>query len=338
MTRKAQDASSHRLDEAIAWHVRINSSDADETAWKEFASWLASDDANRIAFDHVEDFDSELTTLRPALAPMTAQAGVNAKSEYWMQTLRRIRPSRRVWMTGAAVLAASIVLVAALVTSGLKPIEYATRVGETRTVMLTGGTKIDMNTSTKILVASEGSGRQVVLAQGEALFHVAQDPAHPFMVTVGDRDVRDVGTVFNILRNEGVITVVVAEGKVAVSPHDRTQNIDEIRLAQGDQLVHSEENGTTTVEHVDIARALAWRDGYLIYDNAPLSKVVRDLNRYFPSHVILENNAVATRHFSGVLRMDNENAVLERISQFLPVSVQYHPNGDIVLRNDTNSD
>jgi transmembrane sensor len=327
MIRKAQEISSQRLDDAIAWHVRVAAPDADETVWAEFTSWLEADQANRIAFNRVEDLDSELTALPPALAAMAAE-----------EATLRFRPSRWVWTAGATALAASIVLVVVFVTSGQQPNEYVTQVGETRTVTLAHGTQIDMNTATKILVANEGSGRHVVLEQGEALFHVARDPAHPFVVTVGDRDVRDLGTMFNVLRNNGVITVVVAEGRVAVSPHANVQNADEVKLSQGDQLVHSEDNGTTTVERVDIAHALAWRDGYLIYDNAPLSKVVRDLNRYFPYHVVLENNAVAMRRFSGALRMDNENAVLERISQFLPVSVQHHPNGDITLRNAGNSD
>jgi transmembrane sensor len=326
MTRKAQEMSSQKLDEAIAWHVRVAAPDADETVWVDFTSWLEADAANRVAFDRVENLDSELTALSPALASMAAAA----KS--------RFRPSRWVWSAGATALAASIVLAIVFVTGGPQPSEYVTQIGETRTVTLADGTRIELNTATKILLPSEGSGRHVVLEQGEALFHVVRDPAHPLVVTVGDRDVRDAGTVFNVLRNEGVITVVVAEGKVAVSPHEHIQNANEVRLAQGEQFVHSETDGSTTVERVDIAHALAWRDGYLIYDNAPLSKVVSDLNRYFPNHVTLENNAVAMRRFSGALRMDNEDAVLERISRFLPVSVQHHPDGHIVLRNAGNSD
>jgi transmembrane sensor len=327
MTRKAQEMSSQKLEEASAWHVRITASDANETIWADFTSWLEADEANRIAFDRIEDLDRELTASSPALASMAA-----AKAK------PRFRPSRWMWTAGATALAASIVLAIVFVTSGPLSREYVTQIGETRTVTMADGTKIDLNTATKILLPSEGSGRHVVLEQGEALFHVAHDHAHPFVVTVGDRDVHDVGTVFNVLRNEGTVTVVVVEGKVAISPHENIQNANEVRLGQGEQFVHSENNGGTTVERVNIAHALAWRDGYLIYDNAPLSKVVSDLNRYFPNRVTLENNAVAIRRFSGALRMDNEDAVLERISRFLPVSVQHRPDGHIVLRNAGNSD
>jgi transmembrane sensor len=338
MTRKVQALSPNKLNEAIAWHVRISSPNFDETVWMEFASWLDAEEANRIAFDRIEEFDSELTTLAPSLGSWAPQARAYAMPKSWAEALQRFRFSRRVWMPGAAVIAVSIILAVVVVTNSQKSIEYATQIGEVRTVMLSNGTKIDLNTATKIFVASEGEDRHVVLAQGEALFHVSNDPTHPFVVTVGDRDVRDAGTVFNVLRNQGVITVTVAEGKVVISPRGKVQNVDEIRLSQGEQLVHSEDNGTTTVRHADVEQALAWRNGYLIYDNAPLSTVVRDLNRYFPNHVIIENKAIAMRRFSGVLRVDNEYAVLDRISKFLPVTVQRQQNGDIILRNSTKGD
>lgn len=337
MIGKAVDQFQRSLDEAIAWHVRITSPDADELAWTEFVSWLEADSANRIAFDHVEDLHSELTTLASSLVPKAAQAKAKTSSEYLSDAWVRFWTLRSAWVTVGVALAASIILVLVYLTANPEPMEYATHIGETRTVILADGTKIDLNTATKILTV-KGSDRHVALEQGEALFHVARDPARSFIVTVGDRDVRDVGTAFNVLRNEGIITVVVAEGKVAVSPRDDVKEVDEVRLVQGDQLVRSEDNGATTVEHVDIARALAWRQGYLIYDKAPLSKVVSDLNRYFPSHISIENNEVASDRFSGVLRVDNEDAVLHRLSQFLAVRAHHQADGSIVLRRPRNSD
>jgi transmembrane sensor len=326
------------IDDAITWHVRINAGDVGEATWTEFTVWLQADDANRIALDCIEDLDREVTRLLPATSSMAAHAGSIAKSEIWKQVLQRFRPSRSVWAASAAALAASILLAVVFATSNNEQIEYVTHIGETKSVTLADGTRLDMNTATRIFVVNDGLGRHVLLEEGEAFFHVAKDSVHPFRVTVGDRDVSDVGTAFDLLRNEGVITVVVAEGKVAVSPRDDVKRVDELRLAQGDQLIRNEDNGATTVEHVEIARALAWRQGYLIYDKAPLSKVVSDLNRYFPSHISIENNDVASDRFSGALRVDNEDAVLHRLSQFLAVRAQHQADGSIVLRRPRNSD
>jgi transmembrane sensor len=133
--------------------------------------------------------------------------------------------------------------------------------------------------------------------------------------------------VFNILRNNGTITIFVAEGRVAVSPQGAHEG--GIALAAGDQLVHAEAGGSK-VSRADASEALAWRQGYLIYRDAPLSTVVSDLNRYFPIPITLDG-AAASQRFSGVLRIDSETAVLNRISQFLPVKVEYGPGQKISL-------
>jgi transmembrane sensor len=212
------------------------------------------------------------------------------------------------------------------------PIEFVTRIGETKIATLSDGTEIDINTDTRIMVSLDRGFRRVTLDYGEALFHVAKDPVRPFIVTVGDRTVRDVGTVFNILHSNGVTTVTVAEGRVGVSPSFPANRHKEVVLLAGDQLVHADGTASATVEHVDPAEALAWRRGYLVYRNAPLSKVASDLGRYFTVPIRLNDNRVAAQKFTGVLRLDSESAVLRRITILLPVTIEYGPDGKITLR------
>lgn len=311
----------HRLDEAIAWHVRLNSGDADEAVWLAFTAWLEEEAANRMAYDRVEELDAGIDPVigrEPAL----------------LRFQRTMPAKRHHWIAAAALLAASLLLAIGIATRTYLPatVQYATRIGETKTVNLADGSIVTLNTGTTIIVAMGNGSRAVTLERGEALFHVAKDAAHPFVVTVGDRSIRVVGTVFDVLRDAGTITVVVAEGRVAVSQRGADPGITEVQLGPGQRATGREGSPLETLEHVDAARALAWRDGYLIYDNAPLSGVVNDLNRYFPVPIALADGTVAARHFSGVLRIDNENAVLARIAQFLPVHVQY-VRGGIVLHD-----
>jgi transmembrane sensor len=298
---------SRALDEAIAWHLRLG--EADEKIWAELTAWLEADPANRLAFDRVEDFDAELGDADLDDAPVPNQF-----------MLRRVAP----WIAVAG-LAASAVLAIVLFWPQPQAVEYATRTGETRSIVLADGTHIDLNTATVLLA---GPGRRVTLEKGQALFHVTKNTGEPFIVAAGDRTIRDIGTIFDVLRDSGVLTVVVAEGRVGVSPPGGAQ---EVALAQGDKLVHSETTGSTTVEKVDPEQALAWRQGYLVYRNAPLSAVVRDLNRYFPVPIALDEGAAAQR-FSGVLKIDSQDAVLDRLSRFLPVKVDRGGDGKITLR------
>jgi transmembrane sensor len=315
------------LDRAISWHIRINAPDATEADWSEFTAWLEADPANRTAFDRVEDLDSDLESLELSEGQAASLSQIGGERA----PVRSVRAAGA-WIAGAALLAASLVVFYFLQGGdGATPTTYATRIGETKIVNLSDGTRIDLNTATSLSVQVDEAGRQVTLDRGEALFHVAKDPRHPFVVTVGERQVRVVGTVFDILRSDGAIAIVVAEGRVAVSPRAGDARGQESPLGPGDRLVLAEANGATTTERIDPAQALAWRQGYLIYRNAPLSKVVNDLNRYFPVPVILEGDS-ASQRFTGVLRIDNQTAVLRRIAQFLPVTVEYRPDGKIGLR------
>ena len=315
---RAMSDDAQRLDDAIAWHVRLNSGDANEATWARFTAWLEADEANLAAYDRVEDLDAQIDS-----AIVVEPAPIE---------FRRTSRGRRLgWAAAATLLAASLLIGIATRTSQPSTVQYATPVGETKTVTLADRSTVTLNTDTRIDVALHGGTRGVTLLHGEALFHVAKDTTHPFIVTAGDRAVRVVGTVFDVLRDAGVVTVVVAEGNVAVSQRAAGEKSTEIHLTSGQRAIGREGSTHEIVEHVNSARALAWREGYLIYDNTPLSSVVNDLNRYFAIHIALADSGVAIRRFSGVLRIDNESAVLARIAQFLHLRAERTDDG-IVLR------
>ncbi len=248
-------------------------------------------------------------------------AKISATCSVFARPLRRFAP----WIMAGAGIAASFVLAFVFLNRAPAPVEYATAIGQMRTIALEDGTRVDLNTATTLLA---GPSRRVTLENGEALFHVAKDASHPFIVTVGDSHVRVIGTVFDVLHDGSRVAVAVAEGRVGVSSHGQA---GEIRLLPGDKLVHSAATGATRVEKIDPEQATAWRSGYLIYRNAPLSEVARDLNRYFPVPIALDDLAAAQR-FTGVLKLDTQAAMLERIARFLPVKVDRAKDGKIILR------
>lgn len=326
-----------RLDEAVAWHVRLSSDRADERTWLAFTSWLESDEANRTAFDEVEDFTGELESS-VAMA-RDSKRFANIGPARFPPRVRSLLRSRYGWAAAAMALAAAALLFIFLPLEPRQPasVSYSTRMGETRSVVLADGTMVDLNTGTTIRVRVGRSERHVALDRGEALFHVAKDSRHPFDVSVGRRVIRVVGTVFDVLRNEGTITVTVAEGKVGFFQPD-AQADRGLTLVAGDQAALAEATGKATLRRVDPNVALAWRSGYLVYRNAPLATIVSDINRYFARRVAIGDGSAAGQRFSGVLRMDREDAVLRRLSRLLPVEAEYRADGGIVLRTPKHRD
>jgi transmembrane sensor len=320
-----------RLNTAAVWYSRLQSGAEAESVWTDFAAWLEADDANRIAFDQVEALYDDLDEAVPS-QEVIARAAPAPNVVVLSGRPRRFTPMR-VGFAGLAALAASLAVFVGirLTVVGEDAVRYATKTGEMQTVLLADGTTVEMNTASTLAVTFTGQERHVTLSQGEALFRIAKDSARPFLVTVGGRDVRDVGTVFNILRDHARTVVTVESGEVSVSPDSAAAQGAPVLLSAGEQLA-AEDGAGEAVNHVDPAQATSWRQGYLTYKEAPLSVVVADLNRYFAGRIVLSDKDAGVRRFSGVLKVDDEDAVLNRLAQLLPLVVDRKGDGEVALR------
>ena len=72
---------------------------------------------------------------------------------------------------------------------------------------------------------------------------------------------------------------------------------------------------------------LGWRQGRLIYRGQPLEVVASDLNRYVTTPVRFRDRNAAQMTFSGVLVLDDKQAVLKRLAQLSPVTSTFTPEG-----------
>jgi transmembrane sensor len=203
---------------------------------------------------------------------------------------------------------------------------YQTAKGETRMVALADGTRIELNSDSRIAVRLERRARNVEMTRGEAAFDVAPDKARPFLIAAADRRIRVVGTEFNVLDSQGLVRVTVRRGLVGVTPVSASRDAEGVLLKAGDQLEHRIGEQVSTVHRVDPEVAFAWRRGDLVYRDRPLGEVVGDLNRYFSIPVRVTGPAADLR-FSGVLMIDTEDAVVRRLQAFLPISVDRAPDG-----------
>jgi transmembrane sensor len=335
MSGEGRDVDGGRLNDAAVWHAKLRQDASAESTWTEFAAWLEADRENRAAFDLVEDLYFALEDAEPQLAgAVEAARNDNVASFGAWRALRRSPVGAGA--IGLGLMAASLI-VAVTLHSGTAPEHvdrYATNIGEKRTVTLSDGSVIEMNTGSAITVAFGPGERKVALDHGEAVFRVGKDPSRPFLVTVADRDVRDIGTVFNILSDSGRTVVTVAEGEVSVSAHDATSSQTRpapVSLVAGEELL-LQAGHADSMRRIDPAIAMAWREGYLTYKEAPLSLVVSDLNRYFANRIVLQDSDTGLRRFSGALKVDNEDAVVSRLSELLPLIVDRSGDGVITLR------
>ena len=309
--------------EASDWVVRLQSADFDAGDALVFDAWLMADPLHAGAYDRAISVWNEYGL---AAAEISRQLGA-----------RQVRPApasglRRLFLAGGAAAAAAAVAVVALpqMAQGPATETYATARGEKRSFNLADGSRVDLNGGTRLSVTLARDGRRVTLDEGQAVFDVASDSRRPFTIALGDRQVRVVGTRFDVRRRDGALAVTVAEGIVEVSPAGAAVGRT-YRLRQGQRLQHQQGQAGVELTTAEPAEVMGWRAGRMVYRAAPLSEVVADLNSQFQTTVRIDDPTLAAIPISGVLVMDDEQKVLNRLALLLPVRA-IPSGGDIVLR------
>jgi transmembrane sensor len=171
----------------------------------------------------------------------------------------------------------------AFLVPGLGGTTLSSGVGERRTVKLDDGTRVTLNTATRLRVSFDRSQRRVLLQSGEARFDVARDEAWPFVVAVGEQEVRALGTSFTVRKIVDDIAITLIEGKVSIAPADPVTAgpavSQAVVLAPGQRLTLSTDR-PATLDRPDIERATAWQRGLISLDRTPLAEAVAEMNRY----------------------------------------------------------
>lgn len=318
MSRSAQ-----HLQEAADWLTRLQRPEVDETDWLAFDAWLSEPGAQE-AYDAIQAVDEEIfqrgAAVRGELAEPRRAAAKRGFTIDWR------------WLGGLAAAAAAAAIAITVAPWGeLLPQPdtlYSTAKGESRTLDLADGTRIDLNTDSHLSVRLEKDARRVTVHDGQALFDVAHDSARPFLITAGDETVRVVGTKFDVRRRDGQLSVTVLRGLVEVSTDGEDTPV---RLRPGQMLEHVEGASGVSVRSVAAEDQVGWRSGRLVYRDQPLGRIVSDMNHYFDRPIRLEGENTATLRFSGVLIVDGQDAMVRRLSSLMPISAT--PTDDaIVLR------
>ncbi|MGH6963259.1 MAG: FecR family protein [Phenylobacterium sp.] len=320
-------------DQAATWFARLQGEDANGDDWLAFESWLAVP-AHAAAYERLEALWVSLDDDAAAV-----QAALDAPPAFMPRRPLPRRaderhPTRRAWLAAGGALAASLVagvfVVANWPTPAVPTQAFRTAAGEVRDIALADGTRIKLNGASSLNVRLGRDARRVQMADAEATFDVAHDPKRPFLIEVGDQQVRVVGTEFNIDHYDGQTALTVRRGVVEVRPVDQP-TATPTRLVVGQELRHRDGEAGSTVSATDPGIAFAWTQGQLIYRDAPLSQVAADLSRRLPRPVRPADPATGAMRFTGVLMIDNEDAMLRRLEAYAPVKAE-PVRGAIVLR------
>jgi transmembrane sensor len=292
-------------DAAAHWLARLTSGDATSADLVELSMWRAAS----------PDHDRVYRELEGLWASLDAAAPPRARLWRQLDRLRRRRPAWSSWAAGAAAAAVGVIFLSQYLSVG--QYDYHTRPGQIETVRLADGSTVSLNGDTALNVRFSPDGaRRVQLARGEAFFEVRHDPARPFTVDTGAALVRDIGTGFSVTRHGEQGAVDVDHGEVEVLAAGRSAI-----LTRGQQVQFGlYDLGRKTV--VDTSVTTAWRRGLYIAENDTLGDVMRALNDYYPSRILVLDKTLRDRRVNAVVQLGHIDAWLDALNKIEGVSVR----------------
>ncbi len=302
-------AAVHIEEMAAAWLARRDAgrwSDADQDA---LDAWIAEDMAHRVAYLRLESVWQGADRMA---ALGSAEAAI--RPPLWR------RPGMRI----AASLAAALVLGAGVFGFNLAfpGHAYSTDVGGHATAPLADGTRVELNTDTRLRADIDDAHREVWLDRGEAYFEVAHDPSRPFVVHAGARRITVLGTKFLVRREDKGVEVAVIEGKVRVDPV-RQERARPAVLTRGDMAVAKGEATLVAARSVEkVENELSWREGMLVFDRSTLADAVAEFNRYNRKKLVVEEGDIAGVRIGGSFEANNIDAFARLLQQAFGLSVE----------------
>jgi transmembrane sensor len=153
---------------------------------------------------------------------------------------------------------------------------FVTGVGETRAIALDDGSRIVLDTDSRLRVVFTAAARDIELLDGRAHFEVAKDVRRPFRVRTKSAEVVAVGTIFDVATLSARTTVTLIDGRVNVLTLSATPQarptVEE--LAPGQQFGIASDGQLLGTKTVKLESVTAWQRGMVVLDDMPLPEAL----------------------------------------------------------------
>jgi transmembrane sensor len=291
----------------------------------------------------LEVFGTQNPTLPPNVVDISRYLPERPLRHRFIEPVVAPRRATWKWTPAIAVILACVALSQFLfVTADLSPGEYVTGVGEHRTIPLADGSRVALNTQTRVRVRYSPHGRDIELIEGEALFSVSRDPLRPFRVHARRTIVEALGTQFSIYLGNSGTRISVTQGRVKVfenlNPTPVILNPDgllwtdtatiepsasseglvvnagqEARVSQDTFTDFEVEARWVALEELE--RRLAWVNGNLFFKGETLGEAVDEFNRYNWRKLKVADPAIHDLQLGGEFETTNLDGFVEALNK-----------------------
>ncbi len=182
--------------------------------------------------------------------------------------------------------------------------------GERSKFVLPDGSKVQLNSGSKLKFNSFNTKERKVILEGEAYFDVIHDSSRPFIVEASGLLIEDLGTSFNISNypdDQSVVTYLHS-GEIRVDLDKK-----EVFLKPSEVFSYNKENKGYSVSVVNDLRIIDWTKNILTIKGETLEQLAKKLERRFDIQITFRDEDLKERTYSGSIKDEDLDTVLEAI-------------------------
>jgi transmembrane sensor len=198
-------------------------------------------------------------------------------------------------------------------------------------VTLPDGSMVRMNSDTRIVFPDQftGSTREVFVS-GEAYFDVVSNPDVPMIVTASKNfSLKVLGTAFNVRSydNEISATATLYRGSIELtSKQPNSDKMQTIMLVPNQTYVINATLNSGKVQPADTVTTKAWLRGELIFDDTPMSDVIKELNRWYGTEFTVLDRTVYNTKLSADFKSCSIREIMDVIKFCSPIDYKITDN------------
>ena len=195
-------------------------------------------------------------------------------------------------------------------------------------ITLPDGTKVWLNSGShfKYPAFFTGKNRKVHLS-GEAYFEVAENKKKPFIVNVSDINVVATGTVFSVMAydDDATIEATLASGKIFLAKESGGNKLKTIASVKpGQKAILDKEKKIININKANCDKVFAWKNGKLIFMDDPMDVVIKKLNRWYNTDIILIDKELKNYRYTATFTDETLSQVLELLECSAPITYKYY--------------
>lgn len=189
-------------------------------------------------------------------------------------------------------------------------------------ITLADGTKVWMNAASELTYPTVfNTNERRVQLKGEAFFDVTKNPEKPFIVEAAGKEIKVLGTSFNISAydNDACFQTTLVTGKVKLI----AESGQSVTMKPGQLAEIKEESEQIKLKEVDTRLYTSWRDDILYFKDIEMSALMNKLERWYGVDIQIMNPEKEKIRFSGAMENQKDlDFILHLIAQTTSIKIE----------------